>query len=175
MSNSTGFTGAGVCWRWAGGCSFSSGLSFIRPTGVDAVGAPGATSPIFCNDFRELRHRHVRCGTKRITGLRPRQAARPELLRAGCQPGVLRRHWQLWPCHQPGVGLRSAIHAIGAVPHAQICQPDIAEMGDPEVQALQGSQNTGQSLSAKAGSGWNGPLRALANRYDRDVCLMGAV
>ena len=71
--------------------------------------------------------------------------------------------------------LLRAIHAIGAVPHAQICQPDIAEMGDAEVQALQGSQNTGQSLSAKAGSGWNGPLRALANRYDRDVCLMGAV
>jgi hypothetical protein len=91
MSNSTGFTGAGVCWRWAGGCSFSSGLSFIRPTGVDAVGAPGATSPIFCNDFRELRHRHVRCGTKRMTGLRPPRSLRTD--RANPAADGVRQQW----------------------------------------------------------------------------------
>ena len=38
---------------------------------------------------------------------RPCQAAQPRLLRAGCQLGVLRRHWQQRPCHQPGDRLRS--------------------------------------------------------------------
>jgi Group II intron, maturase-specific domain len=44
-----------------------------------------------------------------------------------------------------------------------------------EVQALQGSQGSCESLSSKAGSGKRETFRALAARYDRYVRLMGAV
>ena len=43
-----------------------------------------------------------------------------------------------------------------------------------EVQALQRPQDPGKRVSATTRSGRRGPLRSLAGRYDRSVCLMGA-
>jgi hypothetical protein len=44
-----------------------------------------------------------------------------------------------------------------------------------EVQALQGTQNPRRSFSATTCTGQDEPLRSLADRHDRHVCLMGAV
>src|SRR4029077_3397986 len=66
------------------------------------------------------------------------------------------------------------ICAVGSVPLAQIRQSDATSLGDAEVQALQSAQDPRESLSAKIGSGKRGPVRTLAARYDRHVCLMGA-
>jgi hypothetical protein len=67
-----------------------------------------------------------------------------------------------------------AIHAVGALSHAQICQLDSPGMGDAEVQAPSGTQGSRELLSSGASSWESRPLRALAGGYDRFVCLMGA-
>src|SRR5208337_3138411 len=56
------------------------------------------------------------------------------------------------------------MRAFGSVSHAQVCQSDACEMGDAEVQTLQGSQNTRQPFSTKAGPGEDEPVRSLAYR-----------
>lgn len=68
-----------------------------------------------------------------------------------------------------------AVRAIGTGPSAALRQSDVAGLGDAQVQALQGSQDPGEPVSSAACCWASGPLRALATRYGRYVCLIGAV
>src|SRR6516164_11019013 len=67
-----------------------------------------------------------------------------------------------------------AIRALGAAPCAPTRQPDASGLGEAEVQAICCSQDPRESLSPKHRKEQRRTLRALADREDRHVCLMGA-
>ena len=100
----------------------------------------------------------------------------PGLEHPATDTAVAGRHRpQAQPAPQRVDRILRALRAFGIVSDAQVRQSDASQMGDAEVQALQGTQNPRQSFSATTCTGQDEPLRSLADRHDRHVCLMGAV